>query len=386
MAKTRVLVVEDSLTVRKRMLEVLAADPDIEIVGEADDGKRGIELCQHLRPNVVTLDMMLPVMSGLAATEFIMAYCPTPILIVSASTNRGELFKTYEALAAGALDVLDKPLGNELDDAWEQKLVSTVKLISRIKVITHPRARLGPMGQPPGGPASTEAAPRGTRQDSGTEVPSPGLLAASVAQRPALQREGRLRAVAIGVSTGGPAALIEILRGLPHGFPLPILLVIHIGKLFAPAFADWLDGQSPVRVAYAADGDPLPALGEGRVLMASPDSHLVLRQGKLRLTRDPERHSCRPSVDILFDSLAKELGADCAACLLTGMGKDGAEGLLAIRRAGGKTIAQDEATSVVFGMPREAILLGAAEQVLPLEKIAPVLGALARGADTGRRI
>jgi chemotaxis response regulator CheB len=163
MAKTRVLVVEDSLTVRKRMLEVLATDPDIEIVGEAGDGKRGIELCQHLRPDVVTLDMMLPVMSGLAATEFIMAYCPTPILIVSASTNRGELFKTYEALAAGALDVLDKPLGNELDDAWEQKLVSTVKLIARIKVITHPRARLGPMGQSPGGRASTSALPAARR-------------------------------------------------------------------------------------------------------------------------------------------------------------------------------------------------------------------------------
>jgi two-component system chemotaxis response regulator CheB len=356
------------------MLEVLAADPDIEIVGEADDGKRGIELCQHLRPDVVTLDMMLPLMSGLAATEFIMAYCPTPILIVSASTNRGELFKTYEALAAGALDVLDKPLGNELDDAWEQKLVSTVKLLSRIKVITHPRARLSPMGQVPVGPASMEAVGRGTS------------LATPVAERQTQWREGRLRAVAIGVSTGGPAALIEILRGLPHGFPLPILLVIHIGKLFGPAFADWLDGQSPVRAAYAADGDPLPPFGEGRVLLACPDSHLVLRQGKLRLTRDPEQHSCRPSVDVLFTSLAEELGADCAACLLTGMGEDGAEGLLAIRRAGGRTIAQDEATSVVFGMPREAIRLGAAEQILPLEMIAPALAALARGADMGRRL
>jgi len=365
MAKIRVLVVEDSLTVRKRMLEVLAADPDIEIVGEADDGKRGIELCDQLRPDVVTLDMMLPVMSGLAATEFIMAYCPTPILIVSASTNRGELFKTYEALAAGALDVLDKPLGNELDDVWERKLVATVKLISRIKVITHPRARLGPMGQPLGSPAAYS--PIGTQQ------------------RQELQRTGRLRAVAIGVSTGGPGALIEILRGLPPGFPLPILLVIHIGKLFAPAFADWLDGQSSVRVGYAVDGDPLPPCGEGRVLMASPDSHLVLRQGKLRLTQAPERHSCRPSVDVLFESMAQELGADCAACLLTGMGRDGAEGLLAIRRAGGRTIAQDEATSVVFGMPREAILLGAAEQVLALDQIAPRLGVLA-GAAAGRSI
>lgn len=359
MARIRILVVEDSVTVRKRIVEVLAADPDLEIAGEAEDGKTGIEMCRQLRPDVVTLDMMLPVMSGLAATEFIMAYCPTPILIVSASTNRGELFKTYEALAAGALDVLDKPLGNEIDDAWEQKLVATVRLLSRIKVITHPRARLSPMGLSAGSPA-----PLG---------------------KPLPTREGRLRAVAIGVSTGGPAALVEILRGLPPNFPLPILLVIHIGRVFAPAFAEWLDGQSPVRVAYAADGDAVPPIGDGRVLMAPPDTHLVLRQGSLRLTRDPERHSCRPSVDVLFESLAEGLGAAAAACLLTGMGKDGADGLLSIRRAGGRTIAQDEATSVVFGMPREAILLGAAEQVLPLDRIAAVLGTLAGYAGTERR-
>ncbi len=353
MTKIRVLVIEDSLTARKRILAVLASDPDIEIVGEADNGKRGIELCQALRPDVVTLDMILPVMSGLAATEFIMAYCPTPILIVSASTNRGELFKTCEALAAGALDVLDKPLGNEVDDIWEQQLVVTVKRLARIKVITHPRARLGALGQP---------------------YPAPGPQQGLV-----LPRTGHLRAVAIGVSTGGPAALSEIMRSLPHGFPLPILLVIHIGQLFAPAFADWLDGLSSISVSYASDGDPLPPCGEGKVLMAPPDAHLVLRQGKLRLTQDPERHSCRPSVDVLFESMAQELGADCVACLLTGMGSDGAEGLLAIRRAGGRTIAQDEASSVVFGMPREAILLGAAEQVLPLHEIAPALAALASG-------
>lgn len=356
MAKIRVLVVEDSLTVRKRMLEVLAADPDIEIAGEADDGKRGIELCQQLRPDVVTLDMMLPIMSGLAATEFIMAYCPTPILIVSASTNRGELFKTYEALAAGALDVLDKPRGADPDGVWEQQLVSAVKLVSRIKVITHLRGRLVSRAQTSGGTADV-AATGGSR----------------------------VRAIAIGVSTGGPAALIEILRGLPRGFPLPILMVIHIGKLFAPAFAEWLDGHSPIRVAYARDGDPLPAPGAGGVLLAPPDRHLLIREGKLRLTPDPERHSCRPSVDVLFDSVAQELAAASIACLLTGMGKDGAQGLLSVRRSGGKTIAQDEATSVVFGMPKEAILLGAAELILPLGKIAPTLVALTQNPETGRR-
>jgi two-component system chemotaxis response regulator CheB len=152
---------------------------------------------------------------------------------------------------------------------------------------------------------------------------------------------------------------------------------MHVGKLFTSAFAEWLDEQSSVRVSYAVDGDPLPLCGEGRVLMARHDSHLVLCQGKLRLTHDPERNSCRPSIDVLFESFAQELGAQGAGCLLTGMGKDGAAGLLAIRRAGGRTLAQDEATSVVFGMPREAILLGAAEQVLALDQIAPRLSVLA---------
>jgi two-component system chemotaxis response regulator CheB len=346
--------------VRNHIVEVLSCDPDLEVVGEAEDGKRGIELCQSLRPDVVTLDMMLPVMSGLAATEFIMAYCPTPILIVSASTNRGELFKTYEALAAGALEVLEKPTGDETDGEWERRLVSTVKLIARIKVITHLRARL----------------------DSGTgrlvSPPPPVERVATAGAAP--------RAIAIGVSTGGPGALVEILRGLPTDFPLPIIVVIHIGKLFAPAFAEWLDGQSPIRVAFAQDGEALPAVGAGGVLLASPDSHLVLQRGRLRLTQGPERHFCRPAVDVLFDSVALELGRDSIGCLLTGMGKDGAEGLLAIRRAGGRTIAQDEATSVVFGMPREAILLGAAEQILPLHKVGAALTALCSSDGIGRRI
>jgi len=345
MKKIRVLVVDDSVTVRKRLVEVLSADPELEVVAEADDGKTAIELCQSLRPDVVTLDMMLPVMTGLAATEYIMAHCPTPIVIVSASTNRGELFRTYEALAAGAVDVLEKPTGNEVADDWERRLVSTVKLVSRIKVITHLRGKL--RSSMPENRAEPVAGP-----------PSP-----------------RCHVVAIGASTGGPAAIVEILRSLPPGFPIPILLVIHIGEPFGTAFADWLDGCSPLRVAYAKDGEPLPAVGHGRVIMAPPDRHLVIRQGRLRLTSDPERHSCRPSVDELFMSLARECGDRCTACLLTGMGKDGAAGLLELRRAGGTTIAQNEETSVVFGMPREAILLGAALQVLPLGEIGPALAA-----------
>src|SRR5580704_14847349 len=159
MTPIRVLVVDDSVTVRKRIVEVLTGDPEIAVVAEADDGKQAIDLCERLRPDAITLHMMLPVMSGLAATEYIMAHFPTPILVVSSSTNRGELFKTYEALAAGAVDVLEKPRGDEVDDEWEQRFVSTVKLVSRILVITHVRARLSmaarPDSRPPISPRST---------------------------------------------------------------------------------------------------------------------------------------------------------------------------------------------------------------------------------------
>jgi two-component system, chemotaxis family, protein-glutamate methylesterase/glutaminase len=355
--KIRVLVVEDSVTVRKRLIEVLSNDPELEVVGEGEDGKEAIELCQKLRPDVVTLDMMLPVMSGLAATEYIMAHCPTPILIVSASTNRGELFRTYDALAAGAVDVLEKPGENDVADAWERKFLSAVKLVSKIRVITHLRGKLGVRGRA----ATAPLAP----------IP--------LAERP------RCSAVAIGVSTGGPAAIQQILRDLPMDFPLPILLVIHIGEPFGAALAQWLDAQSPLRVTYARDGEPLPPPGEGRVIMAPPDVHLALRGGRLRLLTTPERYSCRPSVDVLFESLAAELRDRVAACLLTGMGKDGATGLLEVRRAGGTTLAQDEATSVVFGMPREAILLGAAERVIPLDEFAVAITALAGATPPGGR-
>jgi two-component system chemotaxis response regulator CheB len=289
--------------------------------------------------------MMMPVMTGLAATEYIMAHFPTPILIVSSSTNRGELFKTYEALAAGAIDVLEKPIGND-DNEWDPRFIATVKLISRIKTITHPRARLAGYN-------------RG---------------AAAIALSPAANR-WPCRVVGIGASTGGPAAIVDVLKALPADFALPILLVLHIGKPFANAFADWLDGQTTHPVAYARDGEAVAAAA-GKVIMAPPDVHMEVSAGKLRLTSTPERHFCRPSVDVLFESLAREYGAATTACLLTGMGRDGASGLLDIRRAGGLTLAQDEATSVVYGMPREAVLLGAAQRVLPIGDIGPVLASL----------
>lgn len=346
--KIRVLVVEDSATVRQYLLKILGSEPDIEIVGEAEDGKRAIELCLQARPDVITMDMMMPVMSGLSATEYIMAHCPTPILVVSASVNRGELFKIYEALAAGAVDVLEKPLDPQSDGNWERRFVAMVKLVARIRVITHPRARLAVL----------------SRRTSAS-VPA----AARTAVRPTR------RAVAIGASTGGPGAILQILRNLPAKFRLPILLVLHINEPFGTAFADWLDGQTNREVLCAQEGMQVAAAA-GRVVLAPGGLHMIVREGTLRLTRDAERHSCRPSVDVLFESVAQEYGPTAAACLLTGMGRDGAAGLLKIRQAGGVTFAQDETTSVVYGMPREAVALGAAMHVLPLDEIATQLAAL----------
>lgn len=358
MPPIRVLVVEDSLTVRKRLCDVLSGDPELEVVAEAADGKEAIRLCQSLRPDVVSMDMMLPIMSGLGATEYIMAHCPTPIVVVSASTNRGELFKTYEALAAGAVDVLEKPRGDEPDGHWERHYLATVKLVSRIRVITHPRARMGFFGPP---------------RNAASPSPPPA---------PSFSRQ-RYEVVLIGASTGGPGAILEVLRALPLPFPLPVLFVLHIGEPFGVAFAEWLDGQTGLRVTYARDGD-LVRTKAGQVIMAPPDSHLEIKGGRLRLTKDPLRHSCRPSVDTLFESAAREYGPAVAAALLTGMGRDGAAGLLEVRRRGGFTVAQDEVTSVVYGMPREAVLLGAVDRELPLAEIGPALSALAANRDAGR--
>jgi two-component system chemotaxis response regulator CheB len=343
MAKLRVLVVEDSLTVRRRLVEVLESDPDIEVVGEAGDGQTGFELCQTLRPDVVTLDMLLPVMTGLAATELIMAHVPTPILIVSSSTNRGDLFKTYEALAAGADDVLEKPPGDDHDEEWIVRFLAAVKLVSRIKVITHPRARLGSVGR------------------AAAVAPAPTWPAPPPADR-------RARLVAIGASTGGPSALVSVLRGIPRDVEATILVVLHIDEPFGAAFAEWLGTQTSHHVTYPAGGELARAPGR-RVFMAPPGRHLVLRSGRLEFSQERERHSCRPSIDVLFESIARDDAHEALGCLLTGMGRDGAQGLLQLRRAGAQTIAQDEETCVVYGMPREAALLGAAERILPLGDI-----------------
>lgn len=345
--RIRVLVVDDSITVRKHIVELLEADPAFEVVAEAWDGRQAIELCQRHRPDVVTMDMLLPVMSGVAATEWIMAYCPTPIVIVSASISRGEAFRTYDAIAAGAVEVVSKPEAKP-DPAWSDQFKFVLRIASRIKVVTHPRGRL----------QASSASSLG-----GIGAPSQRSFA---------------RLVAIGASTGGPGAVRRLLTSLPAGFAAPVLLVLHIGEPFDATLADWLDAQSPHRVAFAEDGE---ALFEGppRVFMAPAGKHLTISKGRLRLDSGLERHSCRPSIDVLFESVATEVRSGAVGVLLTGMGRDGAEGLLAIRRAGGHTIAQDEASCVVYGMPRAAVEVGAVETVLPIDAIAPAVQRLITG-------
>ncbi len=382
MSKTRVLVVEDSLTVRYRLVQALAADPTCEVVGEADNGARGIALCESLRPDVITLDMILRTGTGVEVTEHIMAYCPTPIVIVSASFNRGELIKTYDALRAGALEVIEKPTGDESDEDWARRFVETVKLAAKIRVITHPRAKLKsspnlPQAPLPVGPRART--PERSIPSSSYGLPTRAPITPVPMPLSELGTSTTHSLVAIGASTGGPGALVQILRELPESFPLPVLLVIHIGLPFGRAFAEWLDGMVPLPVVEAKHGDVLPLPGAARVLMAPPERHLTLRGGRLWLDEGPERHSCRPSVDVLFESVAAEVGKGAIGCLLTGMGKDGALGLLAMKRAGAMTLVQDESTSVVFGMPREAIRLGAASRILPIGDFGRTLLALGRG-------
>lgn len=355
MKPLRVLVVEDSMTVRKRLCEILNADSTMILVGEAQNGKEAIELCMELRPDVISIDMMMPVLSGLAAVEYIMAYCPTPILVVSSSFNRGEVFKTYEALAAGAVELMEKPTAEDMEGEWERHYIANLKLVSRVKVVTHLRAKIGlpHVGLP---------------YDIATEYPIPNFL-----QPLQARKKNPVSIVAIGASTGGPAALVKVLRELPEDFSLPIVIVIHIGEPFGKSFADWLDSQTVHQVRVGEEGQLLNKPG---VFVAPANRHMIVRDRRIHIIDGPERHSCRPSVDILFESVAADYGPQVAACLLTGMGQDGARGLLAIHNVGGITIAQDEASCVVYGMPREAALLGAAERILPLPEIGLALAEL----------
>ncbi len=318
----RVLVVDDSPALRKRIVEVLSSN-GFEVVGEAADGSTAIALASTLVPDVITLDLV----DAIAVVEAIMARAPRPIVVISAQHGPA-------AIGAGAVEAIDKR--PDLP-GWAAKLASAVRVASRVKVITHPRGRLA----------------RGSDQ---------------------IPQLRRVDLVAIGASSGGPRALLRILSMLPPSFALPIAVVLHVEPSFAVGFADWLAAHADRPVRFAQDHEPL-APG---VILAPPDHHLVVTGSRLRLTDDPPRNFWRPSIDVLFESIAAERARTTAACLLTGMGRDGASGLLAIRRHGGLTIAQDEASCAVFGMPREAIACGAATHVLPLDDIGPTIRSLGK--------
>lgn len=349
--RLRVLIVDDSPVARSVLRSILEADPGLEVVGTARNGLEGVQMVERLRPDVITMDVRMPEMDGYEATQQIMAYHPTPILIVTASLAKQDVDFSFRMLEAGALDIFEKPAG---DDAAAlrgiaQALVERVRLLSRVRVITHLRGR----------------------RRAGTPTPI-----RHVEIKPsAVPSQAPERLVVIGASTGGPRALQRILSQLPADFPAPLLVVQHIAKGFTQGLADWLAGETSLRVALAREGEGLAA---GRVYVAPEDRHIVPERQLIHLADTP-RTTPIPSIDITMEAAARSWGSRAVGVLLTGMGSDGAHGLLAIRQAGGLTIAQDQATSTIFGMPHVAAQIGAAQKVLPLDEIAPTLREMLAG-------
>jgi len=349
----RVLLVDDSISVRQVLRRFLRRAGDIEIAGEAEDGERAVEAVIATQPHLVLMDLQMPVMDGYVAIERIMAVRPTPIVVLSSRANRNALQTAFEALRRGAVEVLPKP---EDPASWEQlatSLPETVRALAAARSRwTRKRVVL---------PVDPEAA--------GPDAP-PGFPTTPVL--PESARAGGPRWVAIGASTGGPAAIRELLDEIPPGVPASFLIVQHIAAGFELGFADWLNKELPLDVRLAFDGErPSP----GVVRLAPGGSHLLLEAGgALRLEAGtPPRRGHRPSADELFLSCAEACAGEVAGLLLTGMGADGADGLGALRRAGGLTMVQDEASSAVFGMPRVALERRAAEVALPPRALALAL-------------
>ena len=345
-AEVRVLVVDDSLVVREVLKRMLESDPGVRVVGMAAEGGEAVELTAQLKPDLVTMDLVMPGMDGMEATERIMAAHPTPVLFFSAHFGGESRYSRGDAIAAGALDIMEKPtlVPDGQWDALAGKLVEKIKALVQIPVVAHihgARARNRPG-------ASARAGAAGPVAD----------------------------VVAIGVSSGGPRVLDELLSALPATYALSILVVQHMTEGFMPGLVEWLQQRCPLRVKIAADGD---AILPGQVLFAPDHAHVVVSPiGRVHLSESGPVSGHRPSVDVAFKSLAKVYGARVAGILLTGMGADGASGMLAIRQAGGLTLAQNEESCVVFGMPRAAIELGAVQHVLPLSGLVASLKALHR--------
>jgi two-component system chemotaxis response regulator CheB len=342
MAKhVRVLVVDDSSFYRKRIRSSLNESPQIEVVGEAENGEEALRLNRTLAPDLITMDVAMPVMDGIEAVRRIMADRPTRIIMFSALTQDGAK-STLEALDAGAVDFLPKI------SRAEHMGSSAALLRERVLGLATSASAGGPAGQQPKAPPA----------------PARGLS----------KRPRSTRLLVIGASTGGPVAVQQVLTGLPAGFPVPVLVVIHMPAAFTATYAERLNSLSALQVSEACDG---AVLRQGSVLVAPGGLQTrVVAQGellKVKITPGNPDELYHPSVDHALESAAHAAGADALGVVLTGMGSDGAIGAQALRRAGGRVWAQDRATSVVYGMPRAVAEAGIAEHILPIDKVAPTL-------------
>ena len=351
----RVVVAEDSLTVRELLIEILESDPEIRVVGQAKNGAEAVELAMRLKPDLVTMDVHMPVMDGFAATKEIMVQAPTPILIVSSSVKGRDVELSLNAIRAGALMVIAKPDDPQSArfDGRREELVAMAKAMAQVKVVRRWASQ-----------------PRAVQP---------------VRARP-LPRGAPVRLVAVAASTGGPAVLQRILTALPRDFAAPIAVVQHIATGFVAGLAEWLSASCNLRVKVAEHGETLLK----RTVFLAPDNQQlgVGPDGRVVVADAPPVNGFRPSATYLFASAARAYGAAVAGVILTGMGSDGVEGLKAVKAAGGRVLAQDEASSVVFGMPGEAIAAGVVEAVLAIDEIAPRLVELVAGgshADTRPR-
>jgi len=345
----RVLVVDDSAVLRQSTRFILESDPDLKVVGEAANGADALDLVERLRPDVITMDIRMPKMDGLEAIRQIMAARPAPIVVVTSIDLDRELGVTTQATKLGAVSVLRRPEGMASPGyrTFAGSLIQQVKLMSSVKLVHRPldgRDTRNTVAAPPSG---------------------------NITPLGALNRTTKTEIVAIGSSTGGPAALHKLLTGLPGTFPLPIVIVQHISFGFVKGLAEWLNDACEIRVKVGEQGERLQG---GTAYIAPDDSHLqVDRFNKITLSSNEPVGGFRPSVTPLFQSAAHNYGAAAIGVILTGMGSDGAAGMLAMKQAGALNLAQDEATCVVFGMPKEAIALGAVHHIVPLDKMAAMI-------------
>jgi two-component system chemotaxis response regulator CheB len=357
------MVVDDSPLVRKIASDILNSDPGITVTATAATAEFAISKLERERPDVITMDIEMPGMGGQAAIREIMMRRPTPVIVLSAHARRGAQL-TMEALEAGAVDFISKPTSSLSGglDAVAAELIEKVRIASGIEM-------KGLVGR------RETAKPAADDSTGADEAPAEKPPAFAGLRRSAA---GRYELLAIGTSTGGPVALKTVLSGLPEDFPLPIVVVQHMPPVFTRAFVERLNDTCAVAVKEAEEGDPIRA---GQVLIAPGDYHLCVSRfhsaPKVALSQKDPVSGHRPSVDVLMHSVALEYGSRALGLIMTGMGRDGAQGIKELHNKGGYIIAQDKESSVIFGMNREVILNGDADEVMPLRQIARALRAQA---------